>query len=277
MLGYQACTIMADGGVAKQSEETPLNSRSAKLQEDNSKWTPWLVYTTIVIVIGSSLQFGYNTSCINAPEEVNEVAHTCRQYWPWFAWNLETIKAVWSWSFNVPMILGNQVNHGRIPNPFGGGLPRTIAFQNILHNVLSSCSNVELRDLFHVGFTRTVLTWAGFGCVYNRSRFPRSSKRFDVVLRCSQVHKRDKRIFDVCLHTARDLSFVVRFTPVCLFKITENGLQTTPTWRDFALYRTVYSLQGHNSNCFGIIFVQYMIIKSGAQKYMNNKLNTQCR
>ena len=148
MLGYQACTIMADGGVAKQSEETPLNSRSAKLQEDNSKWTPWLVYTTIVIVIGSSLQFGYNTSCINAPEEVNEVAHTCRQYWPWFAWNLETIKAVWSWSFNVPMILGNQVNHGRIPNPFGGGLPRTIAFQNILRNVLSSCSNVARTARF---------------------------------------------------------------------------------------------------------------------------------
>jgi len=32
-------------------------------------WTFWLIYTAAVVVLGSSFQFGYSTSCMNAPEK----------------------------------------------------------------------------------------------------------------------------------------------------------------------------------------------------------------
>ena len=34
-------------------------------------WTFWLIYTAAVVVLGSSFQFGYSTSCMNAPEKVS--------------------------------------------------------------------------------------------------------------------------------------------------------------------------------------------------------------
>lgn len=67
-----------------------VNSKSAKYELHNKEqdekselqmqlpirrhanWTFWLVYSTAVCVLGSSLQFGFNTSCINAPEEVSQ-------------------------------------------------------------------------------------------------------------------------------------------------------------------------------------------------------------
>lgn len=36
-----------------------------------SYWSFWLVFTAAVVVLGSSFQFGYATSSINGPEQVN--------------------------------------------------------------------------------------------------------------------------------------------------------------------------------------------------------------
>ena len=54
-----------------------LNSERDELiprrEQPSSKsgWTFWLVYTAAVVVLGSSFQFGYSTSCMNAPEKVS--------------------------------------------------------------------------------------------------------------------------------------------------------------------------------------------------------------
>lgn len=45
-----------------------LETRTTRPRQ--GKWTFWLVYATTVCVGGSSFQFGYNTSCINAPQKV---------------------------------------------------------------------------------------------------------------------------------------------------------------------------------------------------------------
>lgn len=50
-----------------------LNSEREQLipirRKSSAGWTFWLVYTAAVVVLGSSFQFGYSTSCMNAPEE----------------------------------------------------------------------------------------------------------------------------------------------------------------------------------------------------------------
>jgi len=56
----------------EDDEASPLQ-HSNQTKKVNAKWTFWLVYSTAVCVGGSSFQFGYNTSCINAPELVNIV------------------------------------------------------------------------------------------------------------------------------------------------------------------------------------------------------------
>lgn len=52
-----------------------LNSEREQLipipRKSSAGWTFWLVYTAAVVVLGSSFQFGYSTSCMNAPEEVS--------------------------------------------------------------------------------------------------------------------------------------------------------------------------------------------------------------
>lgn len=52
------------------TEKDELIPNRPKLSSSNSGWTFWLVYTATVIVLGSSFQFGYGTSCINGPEKV---------------------------------------------------------------------------------------------------------------------------------------------------------------------------------------------------------------
>ncbi|KAK3730112.1 hypothetical protein QZH41_013755, partial [Actinostola sp. cb2023] len=49
----------------EESSKTPSETSPAQ----PARWTLWLVYSTAVCILGSSLQFGYNTSCINAPEQ----------------------------------------------------------------------------------------------------------------------------------------------------------------------------------------------------------------
>lgn len=51
------------------SEKDELIPRNRKAVS-KSGWTSWLVYTAAVVVLGSSFQFGYGTSVMNAPEEV---------------------------------------------------------------------------------------------------------------------------------------------------------------------------------------------------------------
>ena len=56
--------------------ESLLTSEKDELIPDRVKyssksgWTFWLIYTTSVVVLGSSFQFGYGTTCMNAPEKV---------------------------------------------------------------------------------------------------------------------------------------------------------------------------------------------------------------
>ncbi|XP_015779428.1 PREDICTED: solute carrier family 2, facilitated glucose transporter member 3-like [Acropora digitifera] len=50
------------------SEKDELIPRNRKAVS-KSGWTSWLVYTAAVVVLGSSFQFGYGTSVMNAPEE----------------------------------------------------------------------------------------------------------------------------------------------------------------------------------------------------------------
>lgn len=55
--------------------ESLLTSEKDELIPDRVKyssksgWTFWLIYTTSVVVLGSSFQFGYGTTCMNAPEK----------------------------------------------------------------------------------------------------------------------------------------------------------------------------------------------------------------
>lgn len=51
------------------SEKDELIPRNRKAVSKPG-WTSWLVYTAAVVVLGSSFQFGYGTSVMNAPEEV---------------------------------------------------------------------------------------------------------------------------------------------------------------------------------------------------------------
>ena len=51
---------------SEKDELIPSHIRSSS----KSGWTFWLVYTAAVVVLGSSFQFGYSTSCMNAPEKV---------------------------------------------------------------------------------------------------------------------------------------------------------------------------------------------------------------
>lgn len=64
---------MDEEGVRKtepsSSEKDELIPRNRKAVS-KSGWTSWLVYTAAVVVLGSSFQFGYGTSVMNAPEEV---------------------------------------------------------------------------------------------------------------------------------------------------------------------------------------------------------------
>ena len=52
------------------------NDKNAQSVLQHGKWTRWLVLSTCVAVIGSSMQFGYNTTCINAPEQVSWISRT---------------------------------------------------------------------------------------------------------------------------------------------------------------------------------------------------------
>ncbi|XP_020913744.1 solute carrier family 2, facilitated glucose transporter member 1 [Exaiptasia diaphana] len=53
-------------GEAEEENTKPITETP---QTQPARWTLWLVYSTAVCILGSSLQFGYNTSCINAPEQ----------------------------------------------------------------------------------------------------------------------------------------------------------------------------------------------------------------
>lgn len=53
----------------QNSEKDELIPNRPRISSSNSGWSFWLVYTAAVIVIGSSFQFGYGTSCINGPEK----------------------------------------------------------------------------------------------------------------------------------------------------------------------------------------------------------------
>ena len=57
----------------KEEEEGCLEAKPLKAAVGQprsvSHWTFWLLYSTACVLL-SSLQFGYNTTCINAPEEV---------------------------------------------------------------------------------------------------------------------------------------------------------------------------------------------------------------
>ena len=58
-----------DEGKPTESEKEELIP-SHRNTSSKSGWTFWLVYTAAVVVLGSSFQFGYGTSVMNAPEEV---------------------------------------------------------------------------------------------------------------------------------------------------------------------------------------------------------------
>lgn len=57
-----------DEGKPTESEKEELIP-SHRNTSSKSGWTFWLVYTAAVVVLGSSFQFGYGTSVMNAPEE----------------------------------------------------------------------------------------------------------------------------------------------------------------------------------------------------------------
>ena len=54
----------------QNSEKDELIPNRPRILSSNSGWSFWLVYTAVVIVLGSYFQFGYGTSCINGPEKV---------------------------------------------------------------------------------------------------------------------------------------------------------------------------------------------------------------
>jgi len=66
---------MSDKGSSSESllnsEKDELLPTRSKYSSTRSAWTFWLVYTTAVVVLGSSFQFGFGTTCMNAPEKVN--------------------------------------------------------------------------------------------------------------------------------------------------------------------------------------------------------------
>lgn len=81
-------------GSSKMAAKTAqYHVTSLEEQSDNSKtpieisttqparWTLQLAYATAVCILGSSLQFGYNTSCINAPEQVRFQWAACNSYY----------------------------------------------------------------------------------------------------------------------------------------------------------------------------------------------------
>ena len=72
---------MADRG----RHETVNGQKHAETDSNNdnesSGVTFWLLYTTIVCVVGSSFQFGYNLAVINAPEEVSMKFHSMNYHY----------------------------------------------------------------------------------------------------------------------------------------------------------------------------------------------------
>lgn len=64
---------MGDKGSSSESllnsEKDELLPSRSKYSSTRSAWTFWLVYTTAVVVLGSSFQFGFGTTCMNAPEK----------------------------------------------------------------------------------------------------------------------------------------------------------------------------------------------------------------
>ncbi|KAK3749184.1 hypothetical protein QZH41_010372 [Actinostola sp. cb2023] len=68
-----------------EDEASPLQTKKIT-KKDDSKWTFWLVYSTVVCVGGSSFQFGYNTSCINSPETIIKAFYRKHGHFTDFEW-----------------------------------------------------------------------------------------------------------------------------------------------------------------------------------------------